>query len=684
MTTKTKEAQTNEDEESHPDYQCGWFGIRPKFLQVFRTPKGALFFLCLGSIMEGLVVNGLLNVVLSTLERRFNLSSKESGLIRATNSISQMIATFPMSYFGGKGCKPRYLGVGILSLGIGALIFSLPHFLSDIYQPSVTTDGSDSLVLCGDFTNSSTGSSLSDSSDKFTHLKNLFFLGQILHGIGSAPLWTVGVTYLDDNLPSSTSPLYVGIFYAFAVIGPAIGFLGGGQLLEIHTDFATITDSPIDSDHPNWVGLWWLGFVFAGFFSILIGFLLFSFPAKLPGWKKIQEEKHKEAGQIEKSSFIDEEKKKEGSDGEEGEGGGNSSFVARVLRPVYEDLRTLSTNSTYICICLNQTTEGLVFAIFSAFMPKFLESQFQLTSSDAAFYVGIIIVFLGSFGMVMGGWVVKHFNLSTKAILLLISFAAFFQLPQLLAYPLMYCDDVPFSGIDYPSTFPKEDIPALVQQCNSGCDCGGKFDPVCGSNEVLYYSPCHAGCQQELSDLAWNYADCACVTNDTFSIIGDGFARKGRCAADDACKHWQLYPFLFLFALVIFPMLSITAPAMQATLRCVPARLTSIAIGLQLTMSRSLGAVPGPPIFGAVVDSVCLVSQTTSKDEENACAIYDQKNLGLLMFFIAATVKSLSFLFILAAWLFYRSNLKKSKEIKGDLNANGCEVEEELNCSTKL
>ena len=53
--------------------------------------------------------------------QRFNLSSKESGLIRATNSISQMIATFPMSYFGGKGCKPRYLGVGILSLGIGKL-----------------------------------------------------------------------------------------------------------------------------------------------------------------------------------------------------------------------------------------------------------------------------------------------------------------------------------------------------------------------------------------------------------------------------------------------------------------------------------------------------------------------------------------------------------------------------------
>ena len=76
-------------------------------------------------------------------------------------------------------------------------------------------------------------SSVQEVSDEYSHLTNLFFLGQILHGVGSAPLWTIGVTYLDDNLPSSTSPLYVGIFYAFAVIGPAIGFLGGGQLLQV-------------------------------------------------------------------------------------------------------------------------------------------------------------------------------------------------------------------------------------------------------------------------------------------------------------------------------------------------------------------------------------------------------------------------------------------------------------------
>ena len=51
--------------------------------------------------------------------QRFHLTSKESGMIRATNSVAQMICTFPVSYFGGKGSKPKYLGVGVMSIGIG-------------------------------------------------------------------------------------------------------------------------------------------------------------------------------------------------------------------------------------------------------------------------------------------------------------------------------------------------------------------------------------------------------------------------------------------------------------------------------------------------------------------------------------------------------------------------------------
>ena len=60
-----------------------------------------------------------LNIAHLYPKQRFHLTSRESGMIRATNSVAQMICTFPVSYFGGKGSKPKYLGLGVMSIGIG-------------------------------------------------------------------------------------------------------------------------------------------------------------------------------------------------------------------------------------------------------------------------------------------------------------------------------------------------------------------------------------------------------------------------------------------------------------------------------------------------------------------------------------------------------------------------------------
>ena len=58
-----------DDEENDPDYQCGWFRITSPCLKPFRSPKWALALLCLSSVMQGFIVNGLLNVVISTIEK---------------------------------------------------------------------------------------------------------------------------------------------------------------------------------------------------------------------------------------------------------------------------------------------------------------------------------------------------------------------------------------------------------------------------------------------------------------------------------------------------------------------------------------------------------------------------------------------------------------------------------------
>ena len=70
----------NDDEESDPDYRCGWFHISCPCLKPFRSPKWALALLCLSSVMQGFIVNGLLNVVISTIEKVSDLARKGKSL----------------------------------------------------------------------------------------------------------------------------------------------------------------------------------------------------------------------------------------------------------------------------------------------------------------------------------------------------------------------------------------------------------------------------------------------------------------------------------------------------------------------------------------------------------------------------------------------------------------------------
>ena len=41
----------------------------------------------------------------------------------------------------------------------------------------------------------------------------LFFLAQLLHGAGASPLFTLGVTYIDENVSKKMSSVYLGKFF---------------------------------------------------------------------------------------------------------------------------------------------------------------------------------------------------------------------------------------------------------------------------------------------------------------------------------------------------------------------------------------------------------------------------------------------------------------------------------------
>lgn len=180
---------------------CGWGAFTPSCLQFFNTPKGVLFFLCVASFLQGMTVNGFINTVITSIERRFDLRSYESGLIASSYDIAACVCLTFVSYFGGNGHKPRWLGWGVLIMGIGSIVFALPQFTTSQYEYS-----SEEIGLCSSNQSVRCATSVSNLSN----YRFVFMLGQFLHGIGATPLYTLGVTYLDENVKSNYSPVYIG------------------------------------------------------------------------------------------------------------------------------------------------------------------------------------------------------------------------------------------------------------------------------------------------------------------------------------------------------------------------------------------------------------------------------------------------------------------------------------------
>lgn len=62
-----------------------------------------------------MVVNGFVNVVITTIERRFGLRSSQTGLIAGGYDIASFLTLVPVSFLGGrsKASKPRYTRVRV-------------------------------------------------------------------------------------------------------------------------------------------------------------------------------------------------------------------------------------------------------------------------------------------------------------------------------------------------------------------------------------------------------------------------------------------------------------------------------------------------------------------------------------------------------------------------------------------
>jgi len=207
---------------------------------------------------------------------------------------------------------------------------------------------------------------------------------------------------------------------------------------------------------------------------------------------------------------------------------------------------------------------------------------------------------------------------------------------------------------------------SLESSCNADCGCSRtQFDPICGLDDVMYYSPCYAGCSNEVSLRDTKvYTNCACINSTGVNMTsllteaetppstyhpGSYQATNQMCSS--LCPY--LWPFVALIFLTMFFTFLSTMPALSATLRCVQDDQRSFALGIQWIKVRLIGTIPAPMVFGALIDETCILWQESCHEENGACLVYDNQYMGRYMLALAFIGKAASLLFFFLAWWFY-------------------------------
>ncbi|XP_033100149.1 solute carrier organic anion transporter family member 4A1-like [Anneissia japonica] len=622
-TETPKEIQASEDVPENDELTWGWFGFRPSWLQVFNNSKWLLFSLCLFTAVQGMVINGFINVSITTIERRFEMPSRNAGFIASSYDLACAILVLFVTYVGGRGHKPQWLAIGLLIMGTGSLIFALPHFTSGKYVPVVGTAS----VLCGDpFVDDCDQS----TDSKLSNYLYVFIVAQLLHGIGAVPLYTLGTALMDESVTTRQSGLYLGIFYGSSIIGPSIGYLIGGYTLGFYTDFNRENEElEIEPGDPAWVGAWWIGFLVGGVLAFLSAIPLSGFPRELPTTAKIRAEKVSEA-------HAD---SKEEKTTQEGFGTSVKDFPKAFMY--------LITNPTFMFNTIAACSEGLVLSGFATFMPKFVENQFVQTAGRAAALVGIAAVPAAGGGTVLGGYFVKRWDLKVRGKLKFCIFNT--AMTIILAFILLVsCPQELVAGINqsyYGNETLAGDQANLTTACNVDCGCVvDSFFPVCGSNNIEYFDPCHAGCKTSIDETTFGDCSCLGLTGST-----DLEVKAGKCGTDCSALPGYMVGF---FIIMVFNFFS-SIPATATTLRCIPDNQRSFGLGVQWIFARVFGTIPGPILFGLAIDASCTMWQYECGNK-GSCWLYSNEEMGRNLLLIGVGFKIVSLCSFSTSLLLYK------------------------------
>lgn len=203
----------------------------------FYSVQMFALWLSLMILAQTMISGGYISGIMSSLQRQYNMPTSKIGIIFSSFDIISIFAVPIISHLGAKTNRPRLISIFALIYILGCCIFTLPYFLGAKYivnssdKPINTTiynpmyDLYDLCRLPNDTTIVLPSGGTIDTSDIHSNetvkcqrdLTNswsyyVFITGQLSMSLGVAPLFSLGLTYLCDNLDERAHALYTGKF----------------------------------------------------------------------------------------------------------------------------------------------------------------------------------------------------------------------------------------------------------------------------------------------------------------------------------------------------------------------------------------------------------------------------------------------------------------------------------------
>jgi len=459
---------------------CGLFGWRPDFMQVFASKKVYMFFYGVIGIINGMQYT-YLSTMLSTLEKKFGIKSKETAYLMSGNEIAQILFLFFLPITVKAKKRPLWCGIGLAITSFGLFIMCLPHFLTgynhidtQVDIDEFTEEEKESQGLCGSslHMNSLEGACNADGS-RVVDWGGLIimFMGVALTGVGGSLYWCFGIVYLDDNMGKANSPFMLSLTFTARLVGPTLGFLLGGACLGTYVYPGMEVD--FNEKDPRWVGAWWIGFPVIALLLLLFSFPLIFFPERLPKTDSDASKENKETEELK---------------------GASSSKTRDAFFPA---LKRLLSNKLFMANFGSTIFFVFAFMGFGTFMPKYIEYQFRTKASSSARASGLAGTMSKAVGFLFSGWLIGRFKFSAKTLAAWNVILGCCYFCTLMVFASLGCSTSHMSG-----TLKESGDYDVNTGCNSdfpnNCSCPvSRMQPICSKDDLTnFYSPCHAGCKQ--------------------------------------------------------------------------------------------------------------------------------------------------------------------------------------------